>query len=72
MILRLFTSLDQFQSTPPFSLCKVCNSTELHTLPVSVLTAETTASTATSLANVLGVAYLLVAALMFLSLVNVW
>ena len=70
--LRLFTSLDLLQSIPLFSLYKVYNSTELHTLSVSALTAETTASTATSLANVLEVADLLVAALTFHSPVNIW
>ena len=70
--LRLVTSLDLLQSTPPFSLYKLCSSTELHTLSVSALTAKMTASTAASLANVLEVADLLVVALIFFSLVNVW
>ena len=48
---RLFTSLDLLQSAPPFSLDKVCNSTELHTQSVSAQIAEIAASTATSLAN---------------------
>ena len=61
--LRLFISLDLLQSTPAFSLYKVCNPTELHTLSVSALTVETTAA----LANMLEVSDLLVADSMFLS-----
>ena len=68
---RLFTSLHLLQSTHSFSLYKVCNSTELHTLSVSAQTVETAALTTTSLANVLQVADLLVATLIFLSLLNV-
>ena len=68
--LRLFTSLDLLQSIPPFSLYKVCNSTELHILSVSALTAKRTGSTSALLANALEVADLLVPALMFPSPVN--